>query len=96
VIDVGAMCLAWDLEPHADTECSMQTQILNNEEAAGYLRRSQSFLNKKRCSGGGPRFVRIGSRIGYLRTDLDDWLAAQRRWSTSDPGQPEACKLTSP
>ena len=62
------------------------SRILSNEEAALYVRRSPSFLNKRRCTGGGPTFVRIGRRIGYMIDDLDDWLLAQRRRSTSDPG----------
>ncbi len=62
------------------------SKILNNKEAAHYVRRSPSFMNKRRCTGGGPLFIRIGRRIGYMLDDLDDWLLAQRRRSTSDPG----------
>ncbi len=62
-------------------------KVMSNDEAARYLRRSESFLNKLRCSGGGPSFVRIGRRIGYLQDDLDKWLLAQRRRSTSDTGK---------
>jgi predicted DNA-binding transcriptional regulator AlpA len=64
-------------------------KVMSNMEAANYLRRSQSFLNKLRCSGGGPSFVRIGRRIGYLQQDLDEWLLARRRRSTSDSGLDE-------
>jgi hypothetical protein len=61
-------------------------KVLTNSEAARYVRVSTSFLNKRRCSGGGPRFVRMGRRVGYLIDDLDHWLQEQRRRSTSDNG----------
>ena len=81
----GAICLVWDRSTHAAMETKMK--VMSVEEAASYMRRSESFLNKLRCSGGGPAFVRIGRRIGYLQDDLDAWLVAQRRRSTSDTGQ---------
>lgn len=62
------------------------SNILSNDEAARYVRRSPSFMNKRRCTGGGPTFVRIGRRIGYMIEDLDEWLHSQRRRSTSDLG----------
>ena len=40
---------------------------------------SASALEKKRLSGGGPRFVRLGGRaVGYDIQDLDAWLDEQR------------------
>jgi hypothetical protein len=37
--------------------------ILNAMEAAKFLRLSQSTLNGRRLTGGGPEFVRLGRRI---------------------------------
>jgi excisionase family DNA binding protein len=54
--------------------------------AAKYLNTSTSTLAKLRLRGGGPTFCRIGRAIRYRRTDLDGWLLATRRRSTSDPG----------
>jgi hypothetical protein len=54
-------------------------------EAARYIKASTTFLEKARCPGNGPPFVRIGSRkVGYLVKDLDKWLESRRRTSTSD------------
>lgn len=64
--------------------------VMTPNEAAEYLRRSNSWLAKARMAGDGPRFLRFGKmpagRIGYLKADLDAWLATLRRRSTSDPG----------
>jgi len=50
-------------------------EILDAAEAAVYLRSSPSTLAKRRCYGGGPRFIRQSARkVVYRRTDLDDWL----------------------
>lgn len=45
-------------------------------------------LARWRCSGAGPKFVRIGNgrgaRIGYWGGDLREWLNSRRFASTSD------------
>jgi excisionase family DNA binding protein len=44
-------------------------------EAAKYLGVSTSLLDKLRCQGKGPRFMRInGKRVFYRQTDLDEYL----------------------
>jgi excisionase family DNA binding protein len=53
-------------------------------EAANYLRTSASTLAKRRLSGGGPKFCRIGKAIRYLKSDLDQWMASSRVSSTSE------------
>jgi hypothetical protein len=52
-------------------------------EAAEYLRISASKLNKLRMSPDGPNFFKVGSTVIYTQGDLDQWLAAHRRASTS-------------
>jgi predicted DNA-binding transcriptional regulator AlpA len=59
---------------------------LNVEAAAGYTGISASTLNKLRVFGGGPVFLKLGRRVAYDIADLDAWLAARRRRSTSDHG----------
>jgi predicted DNA-binding transcriptional regulator AlpA len=63
---------------------------LSVDGAAQYLVVSRSFLNKLRVTGGGPVFFKIGSRIVYALSDLDEWLAARRRTSTADTGSEAA------
>lgn len=44
--------------------------LLTTREAADYLRQTASTLAHWRSAGTGPRFVRIGRRVVYRRTDL--------------------------
>ena len=57
---------------------------LTVKEAATYVPTSTSTLNRLRVSGGGPRFIKIGSRVLYDTADLDKWIEAQKRASTFD------------
>ncbi len=52
--------------------------------AAAYLALSPATLETLRSRGGGPPFVKLGRRVVYRREELDQWLAAHRRTSTSD------------
>lgn len=59
--------------------------LLRVREAAARLGLSKSTLDKMRCDGRGPRFVKITSKIvGYDPTDLDAYAEARKRQSTSD------------
>ena len=53
--------------------------------AADYLGYAESTLEKKRLTGDGPPFIRLGRVIVYDTRDLDAWLAARRAQSTSEP-----------
>jgi hypothetical protein len=60
---------------------------LNADEAGAYTSIAPSTLAKYRWRGDGPVFIRVTPRkIRYRRTDLDAWLAARARVSTSDDG----------
>ena len=50
---------------------------------------SVGFQAKMRCSGDGPEFIKIGSRVYYEEEAIEQWLATKRRTSTSDPGAPD-------
>ncbi len=62
----------------------LQKELLSVGEAARRLGLSCSYLNKLRCVGGGPRYMKVGRRVIYLEDDLNAWLASCRRRSTSD------------
>ena len=50
---------------------------LKTKDAAVYVGFSEAFLKKARCGlteAPGPRFKKIGSRVVYLREDLDAFL----------------------
>jgi Helix-turn-helix domain len=59
-------------------------RLLIESEAAAHLRVSRSFLAKKRCSGGGPRFCKIGRRVLYDIADLEEFAERGKRRSTSE------------
>ena len=57
---------------------------LDEHKAAEYLGRPVSTLRYWRTRGGGPRYIKCGRRVEYLRTDLEGFLAAALKTSTSD------------
>ncbi|HEY5081632.1 MAG TPA: helix-turn-helix domain-containing protein [Bauldia sp.] len=72
---------------------SLHEEIRNSEasphavdvtRAAQYLGVSASYLNRLRTTGGGPTFIKIGSRVTYRPADLDGWQAQHACTSTSD------------
>jgi len=58
---------------------------LRTPAAAEYLGYAESTLEKRRVTGDGPPFIRLGRVIVYDTRDLDTWLASRRRHSTSEP-----------
>ncbi len=65
---------------------SQDDDLLGNPEAARILGVSEGCLNKWRVYGQGPRFVKLGRRIRYRRSDLNTFIDDRIRASTSDPG----------
>ena len=64
-----------------------QSCRFRTSDAAAYCGCSKSTLEKLRCTGGGPAFIKLGRTVVYDTADLDAWLASRRRLSTSDPGE---------
>lgn len=63
------------------------SQLLNIDEAAAQLGVSRGYLAQLRVTGKGPAFRAITPRtIRYAQEDIDAWLAAAKRRSTSDRG----------
>jgi predicted DNA-binding transcriptional regulator AlpA len=59
--------------------------LIRVREAAARLGLSKSTLDKMRCDGRGPRFVKITSKIvGYDPADLDAYAESRKRNSTSE------------
>jgi len=59
-------------------------EVVNTQESARIVNESPATLCSKRTRGGGPVFVTMGSKVGYIRRDLFEYIAARRRRSTSD------------
>ena len=61
---------------------------LRTSQAAAYVNLATSTLEKYRLTGKGPVYEKAGPKIVVYRPeDLDAWLNAQRRRSTSDQGE---------
>jgi hypothetical protein len=67
---------------------------LRTPAAADYLGVSASTMAKQRMIGNGPPYLKLGKIIVYDTDDLDQYAAAHRRHSTSEPGptRPAAAK----
>ena len=60
-------------------------ELLTTHEASAALRNavSASTLNRWRCEGRGPVFVKLGGRVYYRPQDLLAWLDERSRQSTA-------------
>jgi predicted DNA-binding transcriptional regulator AlpA len=66
---------------------STVNHVLRTPQAAAYVGLSTSTLEKLRLTGNGPVYQKAGPKIVVYRIeDLDAWLSAHRRTSTSDTG----------
>jgi hypothetical protein len=62
------------------------SRLLRETEAAPILGVEVATLRRWRWAGRGPCFHKIGSAVRYDPADLDVFIAAAKRNSTSDPG----------
>jgi excisionase family DNA binding protein len=62
----------------------MQTQLLDQREAAKLLRLSERTLERLRLQGGGPLYVKAGRAVRYREADLKAWIDARVVNSTSE------------
>lgn len=60
------------------------SQLMNVKQAALYLGVSESWLNKKRGEGNGPKFVKLGRRVLYDSRDLAAYVLERKLSSTSE------------
>lgn len=66
------------------------TLFLTTKEASELTRLACPTLHRFRVVGGGPAFVKIGSKVLYRREDLLAFMNARLRRSTSDDGSAAA------
>ena len=57
---------------------------LRTQDAADYLGLSKSALEKSRSTGDGPQFIKMKKTVNYKKEDLDAWVDAHKRNSTSE------------
>ena len=61
-------------------------QLLSTKQAARIMGLSHRTLERYRLTGQGPAYRKLGGRVVYHPADLERWIEAARRSSTSDPG----------
>jgi len=59
------------------------TVVLTVQQAAEYLGLAVSTLNKWRCHGGGPVFIKMGKAVRYHIEDLEAFIQSGKNASTS-------------
>ena len=61
--------------------------LINERQAASILSLSTRTLQRLRCVGGGPRFLRLSqASIRYRLSDLEAWISARIFSNTSQKG----------
>ena len=66
------------------TQTKSQRTVMNVKQAAEYLGLAVSTLNKWRCHGGGPVYIKLGRAVRYRQEDLESYMLNQRASSTCD------------
>lgn len=67
----------------ADATAATAPVIVDTDGASALTGLSRSNLEKLRCSGGGPPFVKFGKAVRYRVADLNAWVEAHVVKSTS-------------
>ena len=75
-----------------ESTCQSDECVYGEHEAGRYLGGetapiSQRTLQRWRLEGVGPAFLKLGRLVRYRKSDLDRWVDAQRRASTSQNTQ---------
>ncbi len=68
------------------TTMTVPRALANEAEAARILGLSVKTLRRWRWAGKGPRFLKIEGAVRYDLEDIEAFIAAARRTSTSDDG----------
>lgn len=62
-----------------------ERRFMSVRETAAYMRMSKSTLDKWRCRGIGPRWVKVGQRkVAYALDDVEAWMTENTRQGTLD------------
>lgn len=61
-------------------------RLLTQRDLAAYIGKSTAWCERARWAGEGPRFVKLGRHVRYRAEDVQDWLDAHVRQSTSEAG----------
>ena len=87
ISSVPALDPGWFTEPAQNGGRGAMTgkgRYLDTKAAADYLGLSPSTLNRKRVTGDGPRYSKLGRRVIYDVRDLDSWIEGRKRRFTGE------------
>lgn len=62
----------------------METRLLNEREVSAVYGIAVGQLRQLRFKGTGPLFVKLGRSVRYRAADIEDYITANIRQSTSD------------
>ena len=68
----------------------MDKQLLTQQHLSDLIDVSERTLERWRVEGSGPVFCRAGRKVLYRSDDVEEWLLANRRTSTSEAANAEA------
>jgi hypothetical protein len=80
------LAITMDISGTRDAPAMRNGSLLNERQAAGLLNIKVPTLRRWRWAGKGPHFLKIGGAVRYEPTELEGFIAAARRSSTTDPG----------
>jgi hypothetical protein len=75
-----------DFSPAIPASLAIGEQLIRDDEAEAILRVHDGFLAKDRLGRARIPFVKIGRAVRYRRADIEAFIAANLRKSTSDTG----------
>lgn len=67
-----------------NTHTTPKATVMTVQQASEYLGLAVSTLNKWRCHGGGPVFIKMGRAVRYRIEDLEAFVLGGRASSTSE------------
>lgn len=77
--------------PHDPKTFNFADERLNRPQAAKYLGVSVGFLEQDAIHRRhGVPVVRVGGRVYYIRSELNEWLFSRRAGTTPHPAEPQA------
>jgi predicted DNA-binding transcriptional regulator AlpA len=88
--------IAYSMENYTPTPAPQQARtssLLSDRQAAEWLGLSRAWFQRKRVSGDGPPYVKVGSAVRYRLSDLEKWFgertyAHTTEWTTSKSSSP--------
>jgi predicted DNA-binding transcriptional regulator AlpA len=58
---------------------ALERELLMTNEVAPILRVTEWWLRQRRQLGGGPKWSKIGGRVVYSRTDIEEYINQNKR-----------------